>query len=925
MSDESSPDDVSGTLHGDQARLRWMSKVFMDAADPILVEDLDGCVIDMNHEAERSYGFSRDELLGKPILAIVPDERHEQAQELLLRCKRGDDVRNIEGLRRHKNGDVIPVLITLSLLGGEQGEAIGIASLAKDITEQKRSEEELRTLSKVFMEAADPILIEDLDGRVIEMNQEAERSYGWSRERLIGKPILVIVPVDRHEQARELLERCKAGEVVRNVEGLRQSKFGEVRSVLLTLSLLRDDDGEPTGIASIAKDITEQKQAEKQLRAMSKVFMESADPILIEDLEGVVTQMNDEAERAYGWSREELVGKPIRTLVPESRHDQAFELLALCRAGEDVRNVEGVRCTKAGQEIPVLLTLSMLRDDENVAVGIASLAKDITAQKAVEKELRDYRDHLEEIVAQRTAELEIVNDQLAEAKLTAEDANHAKSSFLASMSHELRTPMNAIIGYSEMLLEDAQDDGNDDLASDLSKIRGAGRHLLALINDVLDLAKIEAGKMDLFVESFELRELLDDVESTVDALVQKKRNRFQLEVDGELGAVRADLTKVRQILFNLISNAAKFTEEGLITLSVSRSQDADGDWIDYAVSDTGIGIPADKIGGLFDEFSQVDASTTRDYGGTGLGLSITKRFCDMMGGEVAVESELGSGSTFRVRLPAQVQEPAEELQASADASVPVPESASILVIDDDPIACDLIRRSLERDGHTVAIANGADEGIQLARELRPQLITLDILMPGKDGWSALRELKSDPYLSEIPVVMISMIEGSEMGYSLGATDFLSKPVDRDQLRVLLSRYAISPETGQVLVVDDEENTRALLRRVLEKQGYAVAEAANGREALERVAERRPDLILLDLMMPVMDGFEFTNRLRAVDAWCDIPVIVATAKDLTSEDRAALSGLVEGVLQKHACSLDELMDGVSSALAAGRLGAPSQAD
>ncbi|MDJ0847118.1 MAG: PAS domain S-box protein [Myxococcota bacterium] len=1013
-----------------------MSKVFVDAADPILIEDLEGCVVDMNLEAERAYGWSRAELLGRPIRTIVPEERHGQANDLLARCRRGESVRNIEGLRRDKAGHVIPVLLTLSLLRDEDSKPIAIASMAKDISAQKEAESRLETLSKVFMDAADPILIEDLDGRIVDMNHAAERIYGWARDRLIGKPILVIVPIENHDDARDLLERCKAGELIRNVEAFRQTKQGEVRPILLTLSLLRDTDGRPTGLVSIAKDITAQKAAEKKLRSMSKVFMESADPIIIEDLGGDVIELNREAEEAYGWSRDELLGKPIRTLVPEERHDQALELLALCRAGEDVRNVEGVRITKSGQEIPVLLTLSLLRDDENHPVGIASLAKDIgeqkateaklrsmskvfmeaadpilienldgvvidmnqeaersygwsrdellgkpittivpeprhgqaqellarcksgqevrnvegirrtrsrleipvlltlsllrneegepvaiaslakdiSDQKAAEGKLRDYQDHLEELVARRTKELEGANAQLEEAKHAADEANRAKSDFLANMSHELRTPMNAIIGYSEMLLEEAEDQSLDEFSTDLAKIRGAGRHLLGLINDILDLSKIEAGKMDLYLESFELRGLLDDVASTVASLVDKKRNRLVLEAPDDPGTVKCDLTKLRQMLFNLISNAAKFTEDGTITLSVSRTACEGGDRVTYAVSDSGIGIPADKLGTLFEEFSQVEATTARDFGGTGLGLSITRRFAEMMGGSIEVHSTLGEGSTFTIELPAEVVEQDAETQVS-DADLPA-EGTSILVIDDDATARDLIRRSLEREGHRVVCADGGEEGLRLARQVRPLLVTLDALMPGKDGWAVLRELKADPELCDIPVVMISMLGGSEMGLALGATDYLAKPVDRDALRAVLRRQGLDLRGAGVLVIEDDPQTRLLLRRMLEKEGCRVTEAAHGGEGLERMQENRPDMVLLDLMMPVMDGFAFVGELRRVPEWRDVPVIVSTAKDLTVDERAALSGVVEAVIEKHASSLDDLLLHVRGALASG---------
>jgi signal transduction histidine kinase/DNA-binding response OmpR family regulator len=519
-----------------------------------------------------------------------------------------------------------------------------------------------------------------------------------------------------------------------------------------------------------------------------------------------------------------------------------------------------------------------------------------------------HRENLEGLVAERTQELE-------RARSVAESADRAKSTFLANMSHELRTPMNAIIGYSEMLMEEAEDLDEDIFTPDLERISGAGRHLLSLINDILDLSKIEAGKMELHLEIFEVDAVIDDVVSTVEPLVKSKRNELVIDRRGELGEVKSDVTKVRQTLFNLLSNAAKFTEDGTITLAVERSTEGGRDWMTYSVSDTGIGIPADKIGNLFEEFSQVDGSTTRDYGGTGLGLAITKRFCEMMGGTVEAASELGTGSTFTLRLPAEIAEDALPAPQEAEDSEPIPELAgsSILVIDDDLTSLDLIRRSLERDGHRVVVASSGDEGLRLARELRPALITLDVLMPGKDGWAVLRELKGDADLRDIPVVMISMVEGSEMGFALGATDYLAKPIDREHLRALLRRHGVAPTSGQVLVVEDDEETREMMCRILRKEGYGVAEATNGQEALARVEARPPDLILLDLMMPVMDGFEFTAELRKVEGWRGIPIIVCTAKDLSPEERKSLSGVVEGILQKQASGLEELMDQVRGVL------------
>ena len=544
-----------------------------------------------------------------------------------------------------------------------------------------------------------------------------------------------------------------------------------------------------------------------------------------------------------------------------------------------------------------------------LAAFLAQKSRQRAQQVAQANELLQvHRDNLEDLVTERTQELE-------QARSVAESADRAKSTFLANMSHELRTPMNAIIGYSEMLMEEAEDLDDDTFTPDLQRINGAGRHLLALINDILDLSKIEAGKMELHIEAFDLRALIDDVASTVEPLMQTKRNELVLDCRGDLGFVKSDVTKIRQMLFNLLSNAAKFTEDGRVTLAIERSTDGGRDWVTCSVADTGIGIPADKLGQLFQEFSQVDGSTTRDYGGTGLGLAITKRFCEMMSGSVSVTSEVGVGSTFTMRLPAEVVEDEALVLDGLAPSEPMsaPAGSSILVIDDDSTSLDLIRRSLERDGHRVAVASSGDEGLRLARELKPALITLDVLMPGKDGWSVLRELKGDPALRDIPVVMISMVEGSEMGFALGATDYLAKPIDREHLRTLLRRHGVAPIGGQVLVVEDDDETREMMCRILGKEGYEVAEATNGREALARVDVRPPDLILLDLMMPVMDGFEFTVELRKVEALRGIPIIVCTAKDLSPEERRSLSGVVEGILQKQASGLEELMDQVRRVL------------
>ena len=535
------------------------------------------------------------------------------------------------------------------------------------------------------------------------------------------------------------------------------------------------------------------------------------------------------------------------------------------------------------------------RDIEQMAVAVAE--GDFSQRLAKRSDRDVLADALNEMSEKRRA----ADEAVRRARDEAEEANRAKSDFLAKMSHELRTPMNAIIGYSEMLQEEAEELGQDDFIPDLKRINSAGRHLLALINDVLDLSKIEAGKMELHHERFGIAEMLEDVVATAQALVAKNENELVVERDEDLGDMTADLTKVRQTLFNLLSNASKFTKRGRITLSAHRTDG--GARVRFAVTDTGIGMTPEQAGRIFESFAQADSSTTRRYGGTGLGLTITKRFCEMMGGSVDVASEEGSGSTFTIELPAQ-QTGSEDAEAAREAAVADTGQAPILVIDDDPDARDMIRRMLEREGMPVLTAASGEEGLRLARERRPAVVTLDVMMPGKDGWAVLSALKADPELASVPVVMATVVNDDALAFSLGAADFLTKPIDRVRLLEVVGRLAREGE-AVALVVDDEEDARRLLGRQLANAGWRVREATNGREALERLEEITPDVILLDLMMPEMDGFAFLDALRQDPARRGLPVVVVTAKELTPEERRFLESRAASVLRKGSYRRDQL--------------------
>lgn len=534
---------------------------------------------------------------------------------------------------------------------------------------------------------------------------------------------------------------------------------------------------------------------------------------------------------------------------------------------------------------------------------------------------------LEDKVAERTAQLASARLQAEEARSAAEAANQSKSQFLANMSHELRTPMNAIIGYTEILMEEAEEEDLDSFGPDLKKIHAAAKHLLALINDVLDLSKIEAGKMDLYLETFELDPLVEEVISTIQPLADKNSNRLVIKRTQALGSIHGDMTKLRQNLFNLLSNACKFTHAGEVSLEIARRQTQGREWIFFRVRDSGIGMTPEQMGRLFQAFSQADQATTRKYGGTGLGLVITRRFCQMMGGDIKVESEPGQGSTFTFWIPAQIEATVKEhtLKAEADKAAQVDGSQApekligsagrrtgsgprplVLVIDDDATVCDLIERALQKQGYQVAIAQSGSEGIEMARRLHPAVITLDVMMPQMDGWTVLSTLKADPGVARIPVVMVTIVDEKNLGFALGATEYLTKPFDRERLVEVIGRYCPAQRVPTALIIDDDQANRHLLRRVLEKEGWQVQEAANGRPALHILNNVQPDLILLDLMMPEMDGFEFAVRLRQNTQWRDIPVVVLTAKTLTPADRQRLKGSVEAILGKSALSREALV-------------------
>jgi signal transduction histidine kinase/DNA-binding response OmpR family regulator len=531
------------------------------------------------------------------------------------------------------------------------------------------------------------------------------------------------------------------------------------------------------------------------------------------------------------------------------------------------------------------------RRQDAIALFNVSLEKEVEVRRRAEREMAEAKEAAEA------------------ARGVAEVANRAKSAFLANMSHELRTPLNAIIGYSEILLEDAKDMGYGEATADLNRIQNAGRHLLEIISDILDLSKIEAGKMDLHFEELDLGSLLEGVLETAAPLAEKNANKLEFDCEKEVGTLYTDQTKIRQILLNLLSNACKFTQNGRVHLRVWRERERGGEELVCTVADSGIGMTEQEVERLFQPFTQADASTTRKYGGTGLGLAISKRFCQLMGGDISVESAPGVGSVFTMRLPVHHRRDSSLARADGAPREQSGRRYTLLAIDDDATARDLVRRFMEREGYSVHTAASGAQGLDLARKIKPDAITLDVLMPEMDGWSVLAKLKADPELADIPVVMLTMVDDQQMGYALGANDYMTKPIDRERLATLLRRYRCADPPCSLLLVEDDEDTRVMMRRMLEREGWLVEEAENGRVALEKAAQKAPELVLLDLLMPEMDGFQFIDTFRRDARWKEVPVIVVTAKELELEEKRRLAVKVDAILQKGAFSRAELLQQV----------------
>ena len=903
--------DSIGTLGqqiGQYLRRKWAEEelresealkgaILETALDCLITITAESRIIEWNPAAERTFGYTREAALGQPLaeLIIPPEfrERHYNGLARYLTTGQGPVLgKRIELEALHADGSRFPIELSINAL--EIGGKPHFTAYLRDITHRKRAENALRESEARLRTLADSIpqlaWMTDAEGSVIWYNQ---RWYEYTGTKFVEMQGWGWRKVHHPEHVDRVAERFKrsveAGEPWEDTFPMR-SRHGGYRWFLSRALPMRDAEGRIVRWFGTNTDVTEQRRAEEALREAEERYRLAAratnDAIWDWDLASDQIRWNEAVRTLFGYGEDEVQAAASwwkDRIHPEDRERVVMGIHDVIEGG-GIHWTDEYRFQRAdGRCATVLDRGFLLRDESGRPLRMIGAMQDITDRKRFEEEL-------------------------AVAKDAAEAANRAKSQFIANMSHELRTPLTAVIGYSEMLAEEAEDLGQESMLDDLRKIESNARHLLSLINDVLDISKIEAGKMEVHAEDFDVAELITEVAETVQALVAKKDNELIVHCEPHLGQMHSDVVKVRQCLFNLLSNACKFTEKGRIELTASRAASGGQDRLVFQVADTGIGMTPEQHERLFQRFTQADSSTTRKFGGTGLGLAITRAFCKMLGGEITVASTPDEGTTFTMWLPANFDAARFEAETGAadDDTADAHEAQQnlILVIDDDPAMRDLLTRFLKREGFAVRTANDGESGLRCARELRPSAILLDVMMPRMDGWAVLSALKADHELAVIPVIMVSMVQEKGLAFSLGAADYVTKPVQWVRLKAVLDRVRSEITHGRALVVENDANTRNELRQILEQEGWEVVEVESGQAALQHIAEGRPGLILADVQLPDMSGFTLLQRLRKNPDWRTIPVIALTDGEISPDQRERLEGQVRQIVQTGEDTSDE---------------------
>lgn len=951
--------------------------------DAISALDIEERYIAWNPGMERLIGVPKEEVLGKRATEVFPWLEETGSLALMRRALAG------EVIIEHDRPYNIPVLgrsgyttIQMTPLRDESDGIIGMLSVAHETTERRRSQQALAEQAHLLELAHDAVIVREPDGTILSWNRGAEEMYGYAREQAIGQIIHEFLqteaPLSIDEMQAELTRDNRwDGELI------HRHQNGSRLVVASRQVLLRDDQGNPLRILAINSDITAQKEAAEQLVVLNQELEQrvadrtAALASANQALEAEILEREQAQERLLdGALRYRFLANTMPQLVWTTRSDGSIDYvnqpwydytgLSFDQSQTDawqeiIHPDDWDRVAEAwtaafelGRGFDVEYRLKRAADDtyrwhlgrtaprrdrDGQIVQWVATATDIEDQKQAVAVLQRAHDDLDQRVRERTTELaesnatltmEIaerleVESQLREAMAEAEEASRLKSQFLSTMSHELRTPMNAIIGYAHLLLDGLDGPLTDEQTADISQIARSADQLLNLINDVLDISKIEAGRIDLSPESIDLPVLVHQVCDSVRPQATTKGLALVVDIGENLPRLEADLTRLRQILINLVGNAVKFTDQGQVGVTVR----AEGEVIDIAVSDTGIGISPKALDFIFDEFRQADGSTTRRFGGTGLGLAIARKLARLHGGDITVASEIGAGSVFTVRLPiAESSRTTEPISPVAPRKEPVltepsheiavetmvvRPASTVLLIEDDPAFVNLVRRTLESRGIKVIQSGRGADGLLLASAIKPSLVLLDIGLEDRiDGWQVLHRLRANPETRMLPIVIVTARDDEGNAGMLGATDYMVKPIDRNALLTALKRFGSQPPLD-ILIVDDDPEMRSLMTRILSPDGFVLRQAADGVEALAELDNHLPDVLILDLLMPRTDGFRVLEAVRTNPTTARLPVIVMTSLDLNAEQFAWLRRQTATVLTKSSLSTESLISEIQQLL------------
>jgi PAS domain S-box-containing protein len=893
-----------------EARFRGLLE---SGPDAMVLSNRDGRVLLVNAQTEKLFGYSRDELIGQAVEMLVPPRLRDGRRSgyvVDLGAREMGTGTDLFGLR--KDGTEFPVEISTCPL--ETPEGAVVSSAIRDITERKRAEQKFHA---VLESAADAMVLVDGSGKIVLVNAQAERLFQYSREELVGQAAEILVPPrfrsTQPGQPSGFFTDPRVRPMPESPEFFGLRKDGTEVPVEISLSPLETDEG--VLISSAIRDITEQKRLKAEIEHRNLELLETSDllnsilessteySIIAEDLDGNILAWNEGARRIYGYSSDEMVGRQNQQNVqilyaPEEL--ASGKVAAALEAARETGKFEGEfqRMRKGGESFPARLTITLRRDGTGKPIGYAQISKDISEQKALEEELR-----------RKSQEIEIQYSRVRE-------ADRQKSEFLANMSHELRTPLNAIIGFSELMHDGKVGPLSAEHREYLGDILASSRHLLQLINDILDLAKVESGQMEFHPEAVDLERLVPEVRDILRTLAAQKRIAIGVTIDPALGRVVADSPKLKQILYNYLSNALKFTPAGgRVSVRVTAEGPRD---FRIEVEDSGIGIKREDLPRLFVEFQQFDVKIAKMYPGTGLGLALTKRIVEAQNGRVGAESEPGKGSTFfavlprRARAEARGQQPVARIERRA-------RSRRVLVIDHDPNDRRWLFRTLSEAGYAVETAASGREGLARCQTRVFDAILLDLLLPDTDGREVIRAVRTEGPNQKTPVIIVTVVSESGVGAGFHIDDVLQKPVRERDLLVALERVSVPPSVARpVFVVDDDKSALKVAERVLKELGYRPVCHAKPAEALDSISKEPPAALILDLLMPEMDGFEFLSRFRRTTSGRHTPVIVWTGKDLSDREREKLELLAQAVVAKAAGAealLEELEAYIDAALPA----------